>query len=145
MAVTLRTNSAAVQALLGVNYDTVNAPSLTAFMETAALLIDRVEDCAVDGGSALTADELEMLERYVAAHFYQTMDQGFASKSTLSASMSAHGQTGMYLEGTKYGQAAISMDYTGCLAAIAQGQGARASFTWLGKRKSAQTDYVDRD
>lgn len=150
MAVTVRTNSDAVKALLGGNYDDRavadgGSPSLTPFMEMAAMLVNRVETCAdEDADTALSDDELEMLERMLAAHFYQSRDQGVTSESNLSSSSSYKGQFTEGLKKTTYGQDALDFDSSGCLAAITGGRGT-ASFAWLGKRKSAQTPYDQRD
>lgn len=136
-----RTTSASVQDILGNNYD--GSTSLTPFIDTATAIVDRVETCAADRDKALTDAELELIERWLAAHCYQQMDQGYASKSTDGAGASFHGQTGMHLESTKYGQMALRLDWSGCLTAIGSRQTARMA--WLGKAPSAQTDYVNRD
>ena len=70
-------------------------------------------------------------------------DQQAQSKTEGRASVTYGGKTGMRLEATKYGQMAMSLDYSGCLERIANKQRARAF--WLGYKPSEQTDYVDRD
>lgn len=137
-----RTTSAAVQGVLGGNYDGIT--SLTPFIDTATVIVDRVATCATDRDRTLTAAELELIERWLAGHFYEHHDQMYTSKSTSSASGSFQGQWGKYLESTKYGMAAVSIDASGCLAALAAGQ-QRARAIWLGKPPSDQTDYLDRD
>ena len=127
----------------GQDYDTANAPSLTRFIQMANLFTNRVNTCAANRGVTLTSDELTEIEGLMAAHFYQASDQGYASKNTEGAGATFHGQTGKRLEGTKYGQAAMTLDPSGCVAAL--GNGARAGAFWLGKAPSNQIDYVDRD
>jgi hypothetical protein len=52
----------------------------------------------------------------------------------------------MYLESTLYGQTALVIDHSGCLATITAGAGPKtASAEWLGKPPSDQTDYEARD
>lgn len=140
-----RTTVADVKAVLlpGKDYDTEDAPSLQPFIDTATVIVDRVATCATDRDKTLTSGELELIERWLAAHLYAMSDQTYASKSTAGASASFHGQTGMHLEATKYGQTAVTLDYSGCLTAIGKRQTARGA--WLGKRKSEQTDYSSRD
>jgi hypothetical protein len=138
-----RTNAAAVQALLGNDYDADAAPSLTPRIETATVIVDRVATCATAKAITLTAAELELIERWLSAHFYAMTDQTYSSKSTGGASASFHGQTGLALDATKYGQTAKLLDYSGCLTAIGGRQ--VASGAWLGKRPSEQTLYTDRD
>lgn len=137
-----RTNAAAVLGVLGVNYDTVNNPSLAPFIDSAAIVLTRVATCATAKGKTLTAAELELIERWLAAHLYQQMDEGYASRATSSASGSFKGQTGMRLESTMYGQTAMTLDASGCLENLGKRQTAGAF--WLGRSPSEQTAYVDR-
>jgi hypothetical protein len=73
---------------------------------------------------------LELIERWLSAHFYALSDQTLASKSTSKASGSFHGQTQMDFDSTKYGQAAQNIDTSGCLRAIGKRQ--FGSSKWLG-------------
>ena len=127
----------------GKDYDTENAPSLTRFIQMANLFTTRVNTCATNKGVTLTSDELIEIEGLIAAHCYCMSDQTYASKNTEGAGASFHGQTGMRIEATKYGQMAMMVDPSGCVGAIGKGQ--RAGAFWLGKAPSGQTDYVDRD
>ena len=138
-----RTNAGKVQGILVNDYD--GYTTLEGYIETANVIVTRVEACAVAKGVTLTAAELELVERWLSAHFYAVQDKPYASNSTNKASASYHGQTGMYLEATLYGQMATRIDWSGCLAAIATGQRAVASADWLGKPPSEQTDYTQRD
>lgn len=143
-----RTTSAAVQGVLrlgseGGDYNDIHSPSLTPYIDLATAIVDRVETCAIAKGLTLTSTELELIERWLAAHYYVCSDQTRASKSTEGASASYHGQTGKGLESSRYGQAALDVDYSGCLAAISTR--ARATLDWLGLKPSEQTDASDRD
>jgi hypothetical protein len=137
-----RTNSAAVQALLVSDYDTVNTPSLTPYIDTAASVIDDVVDCAARKGITMSDAKLELLERWMAAHFYCVMDKPYSSKSTSGASGSFHGQTAQGFSATLYGQQAMRIDTSGCLYAIDETR--VAGGFWMGKRPTEQTNYRDR-
>ncbi len=145
-----RTSAAAVKLVLGDasthadgagDYD--GTRDLTPFIDAASAIVDRVVTCATAKGITLSASVLELIERWLAAHAYCLSDQTFASKSTAGASASFHGQTGMHLESTRYGQMAAALDYSGCLNSI--GNRRSAGGFWLGLPPSGQTDYADRD
>ena len=139
-----RTTKAAVQGVLLQDYSQEH--DLQAFIDTAAVIIDRVATCATDRDHTLSAAELEIIERWLAAHFYATSDRPYQNKSTSGASGGFQGQTGMYLEATYYGQTASSLDSSGCLASIAAGDERKtARGFWGGLPPSEQTAYTDRD
>lgn len=138
-----RTGVLAVRQILGEDYD--GRRNLLPFIETASVLVTRIAACAEARDEALSAAELELIERWLACHFYGQSDKPLGSKSTKGASGSYHGQTAMYLESTLYGQTAVSLDASGCLADLAEGRAASAGGFWLGKPPSEQTDYRDRD
>lgn len=139
-----RTTAKAVVDVLapGKDYDTVLNPSLQPFIDAANSIVNRVKTCAIAKGLALSTSELEIIERWLAAHYYVQSDQTYASKNTSNASASFQGKTEKFIEGSKYGQAAINLDYSGCLSAISKRT--FASATWYGKPPSAQIDYKDR-
>lgn len=136
-----RTSSGEVQGILGSDYD--SGRSLVPFINSANLFVSRVSTCATNKGVTLSSSELQDIEAWVAAHLYCMSDRTYASRSTLGASGAFHGQTGMRFEFTPYGQTAMSLDPSGCVAAL--GNAKRATMSWLGKPPSEQTDYVDRD
>lgn len=136
-----RTTSKLVQGILGRNYQ--KGVSLTSFIDSASSLIDDVEACANEDETVLSAAKLAILEMWVAAHCYCMMDPIYQSKNTDGAGATFQGQAGMGLQSTRYGQMALSLDPSGCLAAIGMNQSAGGF--WMGKRPSEQTDYVDRD
>lgn len=104
-------------------------------IQAASVVIDRVNTCASARGYTLTAAELTELERWLAAHFYVHRDPQYRSRKTSDAS--GEFDTLNYLETAK------SLDPSGCLAA--QMERNRAGGFWLGKPKSQQTSYSDRD
>jgi len=139
-----RTTSANVTAILVTDKNYDGSTSLAAFIDTATALVDEVVTCAAKRGITLSATLLELIERWLAAHFYAHADPLYTSRSTQGASGSFQGQTGMHLESTQYGQTAMVLDTSRCLAAINKG-GSKIGAVWLGKPRSEQIDYVDRD
>jgi hypothetical protein len=138
-----RTTPAAVEEVLIDDYDSINTPSLEGFIETASAIVDRVVECATRKGTTLSTAEKELIERWLSAHLYGMSDQPYKARSTLRASGQFQGETGMYLEATKYGQMAVVLDPSGCLNNLGKKNKVRAF--WIGKRPSEQTDYEDRD
>lgn len=139
----VRTTASVVQELLAHNWDDVT--SVTPYIQSASMLVDRLVVLAARLPSPITftATELELIERWLAAHCYCQTDLLYQSKSTGGASASFQGQTAMHLESTRYGQMAMDLDYSGVLATINKRQ--VAQMYWLGKPPSSQIDYEDRD
>jgi hypothetical protein len=115
-------------------------PDLAPYVDTASSLIDDVATCAARKGKPLSAAKLELLERWMAAHYYTKSDRTFASKSTGGASVA-------YITDPEtpepYKSAALDLDTSGCLAAILKRQ--RASGNWLGKTASESLTYDQRN
>lgn len=145
-----RTTAKKVEGVLGVNYDAARYPSLVPFIDSAAVITNRVATCATEKKTPLTDAELELVERWLAGHYYQKSDRGYASSNTEGASASFDGKTGMYFESTLYGQTAIEIDPSGCLKDLqlaSTGAALRpvASASWLGKRSSEQIPVWQRE
>lgn len=137
-----RTNSNAVQAILGDNYD--SNIDLDPFIDTASAVVDEIEDCASERDITMSSTLLELIERWLAAHFYAHADPLYQSRSTGGASATFQGQTGMGLESTVYGQTALRLDKSGCLAYMDE-KSEPVQVIWLGKPPSEQTPYWQRD
>lgn len=137
-----RTSTANVALILGPHYVSGSSPDLQAFIDTATLIIDRVVTCATAKGVTISSDEAEMIERYLAAHYFTHADQLYQSKSTNGASGSFQGQTGKGIESSQYGMTALQIDPSGCLNAITKAQ--RVSFFWAGKPTSTQETAYER-
>lgn len=134
-----RTTPLAVENLLLKDYDSRNRPSLSPFIDSATVIVDRVVTCATSKGITLTTAEKELIERWLAAYLYTRSDPIYQSKSTDGASASFVTDP---VDPERYRAGAAAVDYSGCLLNILKGQTAGA--VWLGKRPSAQTAYVDR-
>lgn len=133
----VRTTGAAVIAVLGNHYDSSNAVSLDPFIESASLMVDSVVECATAKGKTLSSAVLEMIERWLAAHFYAISDPIESERITGKAASKFQGRTGTGLDYTAYGQMAKRMDPSGCLSA--QDSTQFASVTWLGKTEEEES------
>jgi hypothetical protein len=142
----MRTNASLVQAIMGNDYDKKNAPDLTPCIAAASAMVDAVTACAASRGFFLSPaqDQLgELIERWLAAHFYQAQDKGYKSKGTSKASASFQAQGGSGLEETEYGKRALLLDVSGCLEAYDKRK--VAVMFWGGKPVSEQIPYVERN
>jgi len=124
-----RTKTSAVEAILGGLNDNSNwdgLTDLTPFIASASAVVDRVNTAAQNKAImpvTLSAVELELIERWLAAHFYTVMDPLYRSKSTMGASGNfQRGQANDGFETTDYGRQACMLDYSGMLRAIGKRQ-----------------------
>jgi hypothetical protein len=143
----IRTTAGAVRELLMDNYGPRrdgSLPDLTPFILSASVLVDQsVARGQAFQANALSDTESELIERWLAAHFYMQADRGLDSESQGGASGSFSGKTDMYLESTLYGQTAVRMDRSGHLQSVAGKERKAARAFWLGLRPSGQTP-IDR-
>lgn len=134
----IRTNDQAVRA----SVDASSSINMAPFIRRANALTDKV--AAADTTSLLTSALLIEIETCLAAHFYARRDPQYRAKSTNRASAEFQGRSGMRLDGTDWGQDAIALDVTGYLDSLSRGRH-KVGVTWLGKPRSEQTDYKDRN
>lgn len=139
-----RTNSAAVQLLMapGQDYDTDAAPSLTPFIDSATVIVTRVAACAIQKEMALTTEELELIERWLAAYLYTRSDPIYQSKSTGGQSASFVADSKATTE--RYKAGALMVDPSGCLQSIMNSV-PKAGAYWLGKTETEQLTYDERN
>lgn len=106
-----RTTDIAVAGIIEVD----NEISLTPFIDAANLLVTNV--CTNSGYTEAT---LEMIERYLSAHFYLLRDPQIRSSQIMGGTGEAYEQisTDLGLSVTKYGQQAKVLDYKGNLAVL---------------------------
>lgn len=126
-----RTSEQAVREII----ETDTSISMTPFIAMANSLTNWLT--SVDTASLLDAVTLELIERNLAAHFYQAnRDRNFSSKATLNASGSYQGMTTMVLMSTDPGQTACLLDVTGNLdvrsAEAMSGKKKSVGIAWLG-------------
>ncbi len=127
----IRTTEVAVAAIVEVD-DTI---SLLPFIEVASRIVTKV--CTSDD---LEDEDLELIERWLSAHFYKLRDQAIASEGVGKLSQSFQYKIETHLASTMYGQAAMDADTSGALAAYnreqQQGAGRRTvSVLYLGKTR----------
>ncbi len=143
MSVPPRTTPAAVIDILQVDYDALTSPPLTGYIETASNIIDGCVICASQKKVPLTTTTQELMERWLAAHLYVSMDQTYKGRATLRASGQFQGMTGMMLMASKYGQMAVASDPSGCLNNVDKQSRVRAF--WGGKSRCRMLPWWMRD
>jgi len=118
--------------------------SLTPFIEVANALV--TEKCAVndsDGNAVYTDTRLELIERWLAAHFYHIRDNRPNTDKADVVSRTFRSKVDLGFAVTHYGQQAMLLDTNGGLAALNEqmksGKSATISFSWLGKTESETT------
>ena len=109
-----RTTPQAVQDLLAGEYD--GKTRLSPYIETASVMVDwlATQDLAAEG--LLNTGQLELIDRWLSAHYYQMSDSGYTTRSTGGASGGFQGQFTQGFKMTRYGQTAMILDVTGLLA-----------------------------
>lgn len=139
-----RANADEVKTILGGNYDTVNCPPLTRYIAAANGIVNWIYNVC-DTDHINDTAQLKLIETWLAAHYYQSMDPGYTSKSTGGASGSFKGQTGKYFEATDYGQRALELDLAGCLLKRQQelmtGNKKTARVLWGGSTRTEWEGY----
>lgn len=120
----MRTTSANVGEIIEVD-ETI---SLTPFITVANEL---VTELCIDSG--YTETRLELIERWLAAHFYAIRDPRATSESVGGVGVSYQMSNGLNLNSTSYGQQVQLLDTAGSLSAL---NGS------LGKRKTISIQYV---
>lgn len=136
----IRTTSGAVEAILVKNYD--GATTLTPFITAGSTMTDEIVVFAAEQElTALTDAKLEVIERWLSAHFYAVMAQLYKTKHSPGQSAVFQGDTAMFLESTTYGQMAMTLDPTGYLRAIGGREMKIARVKWLGKDPVDQSEY----
>lgn len=129
------TTAAQVATIIEVD-DTID---LDAFIDTAHEL---VEELCTDSG--YTTTRLELIERWLSAHFYAIRDARI--KLERAGPVAAHYQheLGLNLADTMYGQQAMLIDTAGSLAALSkraeEGKRKGVGVTWLGTGDSDGND-----
>ena len=121
----IRTTPPLVAEIIEVDEDI----SLDPFITTASALVDDVASADTNGD--LTSDRLELIERWLSAHFYAMRDPRFVFERAGPVSATYQSKIDLNLALTHYGQQAMVLDTTGALRALSSGKrAARAS--WLG-------------
>lgn len=108
----MRTNATAVQKIIEVD-SAINAGDLSPFIESANALVTEV--CVPLG---YDDTRLELIERWLSAHFYAVRDPRLASEKAGPVSASYQHELGLMFKSTMYGQQAMLFDSKGGLARL---------------------------
>ncbi len=128
-----RTTIAQVQKIVATDVTIVGSDGsgLSAFIDTANNLVTQI--CT---GSGYTAETLELIERWLSAHFYSISDTRRASEQAGSVQESVQYKLGLNLQVTIYGQQAMLIDTAGNLGALQKRLAlglAKPGIIWLGE------------
>ena len=133
----VRTTSVAVGLIIEVDASI----SLTSFIEAANALV--MEVCSTDD---YDATRLELIERWLSAHFYAIREARPTNERAGSVGASYQSKVDLGFDVTHYGQMAMRLDTAGGLAALnaeAKKGGSRtATVTWAGKDATNKEDYI---
>lgn len=127
-----RTTATAVKGI--IETDDVNISDLTPFIDTANGLVEELLAEKHD------STRLELIERWLAAHFYAIRDNRPSMESVGSVSEHYQHKLDTYLGCTMYGQSALALDTSGELAKLnkkmKEGGGFTPTMTHLGSQET---------
>lgn len=130
-----RTSAASVLELVEVDSNV----SLDAFILSANELVTEV--CVPSGYSDA---RLELIERWLAAHFYVVRAKKLTSEKAGSVSENFTHSVGLMLKNTEHGQQALMLDTKGGLAALSkqleEGAATKPGALWLGTEDETEDD-----
>ena len=122
-----RTTATLVGGIIEVDTDI----TLTPFIDVANEL---VTECCTSGDHSTT--RLELIERWLSAHFYTVRDMRAESEKAGSVSQKLQSKVDLGFDTSHYGQMAMRLDTEGNLAAlneqIKKGKRTTVGVTWLG-------------
>ncbi len=116
---------------------------LTAFILTANELVTEI--CAsvldADGNARYSSTRLELIERWLAAHFYKQFNKEAGFEAAGRVQVSYQYKVALIFQNTMYGQQALALDTAGGLAALSKrtetGSGMAPGLSWLGTTAEA--------
>ena len=122
-----RTTSRLVKQILDADFD--SSVNLEAFIDTASVLVDKIEASPVVG--TVTEQHLELIERWLTAHYVELIYRTTKTSESIGAASRSWQtpQVSRGVEGTIYGQQAMNLDTTGTLKSIT---GDPVRCVWLG-------------
>ncbi len=129
----VRTTAALVEGIIEVDID--SAADLDPFIAAANILVTQ---CCTNLTVDYTADILEKIETWLAAHFYTVSDMRAISEKAGSVSEKFQSKVDLGFSTSHYGQMAMRLDFYGGLAKldakIKKGT-ITPSLSWLGKEE----------
>lgn len=134
-----------VKAVLLKDFDPSLADSVldSPIAEAALMVADLVAYGAANGVTVSSARQ-EVIQNNLAAWSYSMSDRPFKQKATASKSGTFDGQSSTGLRANLYGQKAIALDPTGYLSNLDTPR-RKIGMAWLGKSRSEQVAYEDRN
>lgn len=124
----IRTDATAVAGICEVDASI----DLTPFIETASALVD---DPVATGSPSYTDAKLELIERWLAAHFYRIRDMAVQQEYAKGVGQMFQFKVDLNLHVTMYGQQAMLLDTDGNLAKLnkrAKDGISKGTVLWLG-------------
>jgi len=128
-----RTTATNVKKIIEVDTSIIATDAdLDPFIDTANELV--TELCTGSNGPKLaySATRLELIERWLTAHFYAIRDPRAKSEKAGSVGVTYQEKVDLNFSVTTYGQQAILLDTNGALARLNKGKGVGISILWLG-------------
>ena len=126
----IRTTPDQVEAIIDLEESFAVLP----FIETSSLLVDDL--VASGNASGYSVAKLEMIERWLAAHFYAIAVPRVASEKAAVVAQSNQYKLGLNLAVTMYGQQVLTLDISGWFASInanaTAGKRTSIGAVWLG-------------
>jgi hypothetical protein len=125
----------------GIIQDDVSSVDLIPFIASANMLVTKA--CP---DTVYSVEELELIERWLAAHFYKIYDMARDTERAGPVMESYQYKLGLNLSVTMYGQQALALDYNGGLAVISKqaelGRRPTVGVYWLGTEIEDIWSYI---
>tara|TARA_R110002020_G_scaffold12409_6_gene45515 strand:- start:20659 stop:21072 length:414 start_codon:yes stop_codon:yes gene_type:complete len=133
-----RTTVANIKAIIEVDLTIIAVDAdMDAFIDVANELV--TEMCTGSNGptTAYSAARLELIERWLAAHFYAIRDPRVKSEKAGPVGVNYQEKVDLNLKLTSYGQQAMMLDTNGGLRSIDQNKAYQVQVLWLGTTTTA--------
>lgn len=141
-----RTTLANVQGIIDIDPEIVpDAAAAGSFILPANALVTEVCTGAAGPTPAYSGNRLELIERWLAAHFYTQRDPRAASEKAGSVSANYQSKVDLGLDNSHYGQMAMRLDTNGGLAKLnhdsKRAGKPKVGVTWAGTARRQGTLY----
>ena len=134
-----RTNATNVKSIIEVDASIIVSDSdLDPFISTANELVTEMCTGTVNGPkTAYTATRLELIERWLSAHFYAVRDPRVKNEKAGSVGVTYQEKVDLNFSVTTYGQQALMLDTNGGLRSLSEGKAHNVQVLWLGTTTTA--------
>ena len=117
---------------------------LTPFIEAANAIV--TQHCT---NTAFTAIQLELIERWLSAHFYLIYNPARLNERASVVSKQIESRVDLGFDVTRHGQMAMRLDWSGALSALNEqakkGGQITAGMTWLGTPYDELADIIEEE